>query len=103
MSRLRVAAIVEGHGEVASVPILLQRIWNELIQGEYLDLDDDRELPEDPEADRSGKGWIEKRFKAVKYSETVDQPKLTAGLDLRLCRKRSPSFDELCRDLERLR
>jgi len=196
-----VAAIVEGHGEVASVPILLQRIWTELIQGEYidilrppirqprdrlaknkddalakaiglaaaklnaysdwtdpalilvlidadkdapcilgpkllqiaqdargdktiscvtanveyetwfvaaaeslveyLDLDRDRELPEDPEADRLGKGWIQKRFKGVKYSETVDQPKLTARFDLRMCRDRSPSFDKLCRDLGR--
>jgi hypothetical protein len=197
-----VAAIVEGHGEVASVPILLQRIWTELIQGEYidilrppirqprdrlaknkddalakaiglaaaklnayndwtdpelililidadkdapcilgpellqiaqnarkdktiacvtanteyetwfvaaaeslvqyLDLNQDRQLPEDPEADRLGKGWIEKRFKGVKYSETVDQPKPTARFDLRMCRDRSPSFDKLCRDLERL-
>lgn len=202
MSRLRVAAIVEGHGEVASVPILLQRIWTELIQGEhidtlrppirqprdrlaknkddalvkavglaaaklkaysdwtdpelililidadkdapcilgpellqiaqdargdktiacvtanveyetwfvaaaeslvdYLDLDQDRESPEDPEADRLGKGWIQRRFKGVKYSETVDQPKLTAKFDLRMCRDGSPSFDKLCRDLERL-
>ena len=27
VSRLRVAAIVEGHGEVAAVPILIERLW----------------------------------------------------------------------------
>lgn len=36
MSQLRVVPIVEGHGEVAAVRILLQRIWTELLQGEYL-------------------------------------------------------------------
>jgi hypothetical protein len=197
-----VAAIVEGHGEVASVPILLQRIWMELIGGEYidilrppirqprdrlaknkddaltkairlaaakldahkdrtdpelililidadkdapcilgpnllqiaqyarkdisiacvtanieyetwfvaaaeslveyLDLGQDQELPKNPEVQRLGKGWIERRFKGVKYSETLDQPKLTALFDLRMCRNRSPSFDKLCRDLEKL-
>ena len=193
------AAIVEGHGEVASLPILLQRLWTDLIHGEYIevlrppirqprdrlarnkddslvravglaaakladpslaadpelililiDADDDlpcelapelleiaresrrdkniscvianveyetwfvasaasllrfielgtEEAPENPESKRLGKGWIEKRFKGAKYSETVDQPKLTAHMDLQMCRDRSPSFDKLCRDLE---
>ncbi|MBC8873557.1 MAG: DUF4276 family protein [Planctomycetes bacterium] len=203
MSRLRVASIVEGHGEVSSVPILLDRIWREVIHGEYvdilrppirqprdrlahnkndalvkavglaaaklnaaaesedpevilvlidadkdlpcvlgpqllriaqdarkdkaiacvtanveyetwfaaaagslteyLDLSEDEQLPTDPEARRLGKGWIERRFKGVKYSETVDQPRLTAKMDLRDCRQHSPSFDKLCRELERFR
>lgn len=38
MIRLRVAPIVEGHGEVASVPILLRRIGNEILRVEYLDV-----------------------------------------------------------------
>ena len=38
MSRLKVAAIVEGHGEVTALPILLRRIWYEIIQGEYIDI-----------------------------------------------------------------
>lgn len=201
MSRLRVSVVVEGHGEVASVPILLERLWFELIRGEYIEVvrppirqprdrlarnkddslsravglaaaklresssdlndpelilvlidadedlpcelgprlleiarhsrsdkniscvianieyetwfvasaaslteflewNDEEDLPVDPEAKRMGKGWIEKRFKGVKYSETVDQPKLTAKMDLQLCRDRSPSFDKLCRDVE---
>lgn len=36
MSQLRVVPIVEGHGEVAAVRILLQRIWTELLNGDYL-------------------------------------------------------------------
>jgi hypothetical protein len=201
VSRLRVSVVVEGHGEVASVPILLERLWFELIRGEYIEVvrppirqprdrlarnkddslsravglaaaklresssdlndpelilvlidadedlpcelgprlleiarhsrsdkniscvianieyetwfvasaaslteflewNDEEDLPVDPEAKRMGKGWIEKRFNGVKYSETVDQPKLTAKMDLQLCRDRSPSFDKLCRDVE---
>jgi hypothetical protein len=57
--------------------------------------------PEDPEGTRSGKGWIETRFRGTKYSETVDQPAMTARMDLSLCRRRCPSFDKLCRDLDR--
>ena len=36
MSRLRVAPIVEGHGEVGCVRILLERIWVELLGGEFI-------------------------------------------------------------------
>ena len=38
MSRLRVAPIVEGHGDESSIRILLERIWYELLGGEYLDV-----------------------------------------------------------------
>lgn len=55
----------------------------------------------DPERRRAGKAWIESRFKGTPYSETVDQPTLTRAMDLRSCRERSPSFDKLCRELER--
>lgn len=68
----------------------------------YVELSQVERSPESPEESRQGKGWIEKRFKGAKYSETIDQPKLTAMLDLAMCRKRSPSFDKLCRELERL-
>lgn len=49
-----------------------------------------------------GKSWIERHFKNHRYSETVDQIELTKAMDLRLCRQYSPSFDKLCRELERL-
>lgn len=38
MSRLRIVPIVEGHGENNAVRILLERIWYEFLQGEYLDV-----------------------------------------------------------------
>lgn len=199
MSRLRVAAIVEGDGEVAAVPILLRRLWPAL-GGHYIDVlsppirrkradfERKRELqravalaasklkhapgndpalvlllfdcerdgglpcqlgpqamqwasaafahldiacvvanieyetwfvaaaesldkfvqlragelvPDTPEQRRCGKGWIEARFRGVKYSETQDQPRMTAVMDFALARPRSPSFDKLCRELEK--
>lgn len=67
--------------------------------GEYLDLSRDAETGRRPEAERLGKGWIKQRFRGIKYSETLDQPAMTARMDLRLCRERSPSFDKLCREI----
>ncbi|MBK8264447.1 MAG: DUF4276 family protein [Nannocystis sp.] len=66
----------------------------------YLDLRG-APAPTAPETHRARKKWIEDRFRGVKYSETLDQPKLTAKMDLRACRASSPSFDKLCRDLAR--
>ena len=196
MTRLRVAPIVEGHGEVNAVRILLERVWIEVVGGEYvqvarpirfprtklvkpdaadlkravefavlklrggsdpslvlvlLDAHDDAacelgprilkdasrsrpeidlacvlanpdyetwfvaaanslrerlrlpetvEIPEQPEQLKSGKMWI-KRNSPRPYSETVDQPALTRLMDLDECRKRSASFDKLCRELDR--
>ena len=197
VSRLRVAPIVEGHGEVEAVRTLLTRIWVELLGGEYLDvirpirwprsklvqkeelgravqlawaklqggptpsdpkmilvlldansdapcvlgpqllefakeahsdadvfcvlakveyetwfvaaaeslgshleLSPDEDIPANPEEANAGKGWVARHFKGTKYSETVDQPSMTAKMDLALCRERCPSFDRLCRGLE---
>lgn len=199
MSRLRLAPVVEGHGEERSVRILLERIWHELLGGEYVEvmkpvrqprdkLVNDREVllsaidladinlkyrsvsgtaspavilvlldahgdlpcelgprlqavvaderphldvacvvanleyetwfvaaaesltgflelepgevPDEPEVSRSQKAWVEARFRGTKYSERLDQPRMTAAMDIALCRRRSPSFDKLCRELE---
>jgi Domain of unknown function (DUF4276) len=196
LSRLRIYPIVEGHGENKAIRILLQRIWAELLGGEYvdvltpflgkrsklvkpaelarvldlaverlrpgrskdpalilvlldadddlpcvlgpqllssartarsdvdvscvianleyetwfvaaaeslaefLDVSDDSSIPRNPERSRQGKGWIQKKFRGLKYSETVDQARMTQAMDLALCRHRSPSFDKLCRELE---
>jgi hypothetical protein len=198
---LRIAAIVEGHGEFHAVRGLLERIWRELLGGEYLEVlqpirckrqklvkpmelsraialaaaklahatgqamhnlvlvlvdadtdkpcqlgpdllqkagdsrpdiditcvvanveyetwfvaaadslsdylefsNDDRERLAEAEPLRWGKGWIEKRFRGPKYSETQDQPAMTARMDLTVCRQRSASFDKLCRELEKRR
>lgn len=67
----------------------------------FLDLTKDGGPPFDPEGKKLKKRWVSERFRGVKYSETVDQPKLTAAMDLHLCRKHSPSFDKLCRELEK--
>lgn len=198
MSLLRVAPIVEGHGEVQCIRTLLQRIWMELLGGGHLEvlqpirqprsqlvheqelnrairlamlklgqgppaeterrlvlvlLDADKdppcrlgpellnlalkqhaganiacvlakieyetwfaaaaeslqdfldvkpeELQHSPEDARLGKGWVIRHFRGTKYSETIDQPRMTARMDLGLCRSRSPSFDKLCRELEK--
>jgi Domain of unknown function (DUF4276) len=197
MSRLRIATIVEGQGEVGSIRILLDRIWRELLGGDYvevlrpvkapsgqllnregvqrfvayavknlsdqrpsddpalvlllidadercparlgpellahareagfsvdvtcvvvnleyetwfvaaaesltqyLDLSDEFLASELPEDARHKKGWIKRRFRGAKYSETQDQPRMTAAMNLDSCRRRSPSFDKLCRELE---
>jgi Domain of unknown function (DUF4276) len=55
--------------------------------------------PDDPEGNKLGKGWIKKKLPR-KYSETADQPRFAAKIDLTLCRQNSPSFDKLCRELE---
>jgi hypothetical protein len=195
MPRLRVAPIVEGHGEDAAIRILLQRIWAEVLSGDYLEvikpirtkrtkitgkaelarvidlaalklgsestsqslililldaeedcpkdfvpqflriarelradmdiacvlanpeyetwfvaaapslgvylkLAEDEESPPAPEGTRNGKRWIQSRFRGVKYSPSVDQPAMTAAMDLLQCRAKCPSFDKLCRELE---
>lgn len=41
------------------------------------------------------------RWMGGEYAETTDQVRLTQAMDLALCRSRSPSFDKLCRELER--
>lgn len=59
--------------------------------------------PPDPEAVRNAKGWLqENRTDQRAYSPTIDQPALAAAMDITQARQRSPSFDKLCRDLERL-
>jgi len=67
--------------------------------GERLDLPD--ALPDDPEHTGQGKAWIQRPFSGVQYSPSIDQPGLTARMDLALCRARSPSFDKLCREIEK--
>ena len=55
-------------------------------------------VPADSEGKRLGKPWIRSHL-ARKYSETVDQPRFAAKIDLHACRENSASFDKLCREL----
>jgi hypothetical protein len=66
---------------------------------DYMSLPSGTTVPNNPEQQRHGKAWVERHFKGAKYSETQDQPAMTAKMDLALCRARSPSFDKLCREL----
>lgn len=68
----------------------------------FLDLSGDAAVPSEPDHDGLGKTWIKKRIRSAKYSETIDQPSMTTAMDLQLCRRRSASFDKLCRELERM-
>lgn len=68
---------------------------------EYIDIQPG-EVPENPEERLSKQKWIEDRIRGIKYSKTVDQQKFTKAMDLALCRSRAPSFDKLCREIERM-
>lgn len=56
--------------------------------------------PADPEGVRGAKAYLKRNVLArdAHYRETIDQPALTAVLDLAEARA-APSFDKLCRDL----
>ncbi len=57
----------------------------------------------DVEAERNAKGWIGRRLPpGQKYSETRDQVRMTACLDLELAAQRSRSFRRLKHALEQL-
>ncbi len=57
----------------------------------------DIEPPIDPESIRGAKEWLQDRMVVGnRYSETVDQPAMTALFDLQMAR-RSPSFDRFYR------
>ncbi|MBX6350068.1 MAG: DUF4276 family protein [Clostridia bacterium] len=52
-------------------------------------------VPKDPESVRDAKGYL--RRLAGRYSETVDQPRLAARIDLAMASANSPSFAKLSR------
>jgi hypothetical protein len=62
----------------------------------------DLKAPIDPESVRGAKEWLTKRRPGRPYKETADQAALTQRLNVRIARERSPSFDKLWREVERL-
>src|SRR5262249_41157330 len=60
--------------------------------------------PDEPEG-RSGVSWLIEQIRNVNtrrtYKKTVDAKIFAGAMDLRQCREKSPSFDKLCRELER--
>ena len=66
-------------------------------------LAEDLEPPPDPEAVRGAKEWLRRHQpQQFPYSERVDQPALTARIDLTQAREMSPSFDRCYRHVARL-
>jgi hypothetical protein len=61
----------------------------------------DLTAPDDAEAIRGAKGWLDARM-VNGYSETIDQAKLTARFDLDRARSGAPSFDKLIREICKL-
>jgi len=55
-------------------------------------------IADDPELARQGKATVRKLMGGT-YGETIDQPRLSAKMDLSICRERSRSFSKLCREL----
>ena len=64
-------------------------------------LKDNIQPTENPEAVRGAKEWLSGQMENNTYSETVDQPKLTARFDFDQAR-RTDSFDKCYRDIVRL-
>ena len=65
-------------------------------------LKNDIHPPNDPEAVRDAKGWLDRQMENNEsYSETTDQPALAALFDIEQAR-RADSFDKCYRDLVRL-
>lgn len=63
----------------------------------------DAMVPQDPEGVRGAKEYLQSQMlDGEVYSPTVDQPALTSLLDLDRARDRSPSFDKLWREVERV-
>lgn len=64
----------------------------------------DASFLDDPDEVNNPKAYLERRIlvDGSHYSETVDQPSLTAALDVGLARSRSRSFDKLWREVELL-
>ncbi len=97
---------IETRGDIPIACVLPNKEFETWFVGSAHTLDefltiDERGIPDDPEVSRSGKAWIENRFSRGKYSSSIDQPRLTARIDLEACRDRCKSFDKLCRELER--
>ena len=112
-----IATIVEGHGEVDAVPILIRRIADHVLpKAEYEawflaaadsiagqhGIDASTTPPDDPESIQGAKEWLGARMpRGQRYRATLHQAALTAIFDLDAARA-APSFDKLWRDVSEL-
>jgi len=58
--------------------------------------------PDNIAAIRDAKGWVRRHLAGGAYRATRHQPSFSTMIDVPLARRRSPSFNRFCRELERL-
>jgi hypothetical protein len=58
--------------------------------------------PEKPEEIRAAKEWLSERMSGRSYSESSDQPALTAPFDMAAAARSADSFDKCYREVQRL-
>jgi hypothetical protein len=56
----------------------------------------------DPEKKRAAKEWIKGQMAQGRYNEITDQPALSQHMSLDLARRKSRSFQKLCKEFERM-
>ena len=77
MSRIRVLPIVEGQGEVESIRLLLERIWREVVGGEFIDVLQPIRSPKSKRLTNSAANWSDAGCR--KYSSS-DARRLRSSL-----------------------
>jgi hypothetical protein len=94
--------VVQARGDLPRAVVLAHREFEAWFLaaaaslGGKRDLANDLQPPPDPEAVPGAKEWLRRHLPPNrKYSETTDQPALTAVFDLEAARQRSDSFDKL--------
>jgi hypothetical protein len=59
-------------------------------------------IPTDPESVMGAKAWLSRHMGGDNYKPGKHQAAFTTEFDLHLARANAPSFDKLCRDLEKM-
>ena len=86
---MKLIAIVEGHGDVAAVRVLLRRVLHEELQ--RYDVVVERSI-----------GWLSNNMPTgLTYRETIDQAAFASRIDLEQARQ-CPSFDKFMREVRTL-
>jgi hypothetical protein len=87
-----IATVVEGHGEVEALPVLLRRIVADIAPGLYIDV---------PRPYRAGRHALVRPGVLEDVVRTQGDRVASAGGVL-VAREQSPSFDKVWRDVKRL-
>lgn len=105
---INIACVVEGHGDVEAVPIVIRRIAESLYPAMAIHIPPPIRIPKDK---LIKPGEIERATELAArkigsqggrvYSETLDQPAFAARFDLEMAR-RADSFDKFYRDIVQL-